>query len=257
MDENTRDLLIRTLREGVSNALGAAEALSPLVREQGDEADRFHLAILSQALYREMRTILHLELTREEEPDFRPRTLELVKLFNAICRQMVFFAASLEVAFLWENTAGDPLVFADPALLEPALLNLLSNAFRNAGKGGSVSCRMARRGEAVLITVSDNGPGLQAGSEVPESLLTSPVSGLGLGLQAARRIAELHRGALVLEDREEEGVRAVLRLPLQHKGDPVVEGPKLDYLLTGGFDPALIEFSGLLPSEVFSPEDLD
>lgn len=257
MDENTRDLLIRTLREGVSNALGAAEALSPLVREQGDEADRLHLSILSQALYREMRTILHLELTREEEPDFRPRTYELVKLFNAVCRQMEFFAPTLEVDFQWENTAGDPLIFADPALLEPALLNLLSNAFRSAGKGGSVTCRMARRGEAVLITVSDSGPGLQAGSAAPDSLLTSPVSGLGLGLQAARRIAELHKGALVLEDREEKGVRAVLRLPLQSRKDPVVEAPRLDYLLTGGFDPALIEFSGLLPPEVYDPGDLD
>ena len=257
MDENSRDLLIRTLREEASNALGAAEARSPLVREQGDEADRLHLAILSQALYREMRTILHLELTREEKPDFRPRTYELVTLFNDVCRQMEFFAPTLEVDFRWENTAGDPLLSIDPDLMKTALLNLLSNAFRSAGKGGSVTCRMSRRGKAILIAVTDNGPGLRAGSAPPESLLTSPITGLGLGLQAARRVAELHKGALVLEDREEKGVKAVLRLPLLEKEDLVVESPRLDYMITGGFDPALIEFSDLLPPEVYDPGELE
>ena len=78
--------------------------------------------------------------------------------------------------------------------------------------------RRAARGERVLITVADRGPGIaqEDRSRVVESFVrlthdtAEPGSGLGLSLAAA--VARLHGGELTLEDNA-PGLRVVISLP--------------------------------------------
>lgn len=248
MDERQRDRLIETMREDLSGALGALDALVPLVREQGRGEDVTHMAMLSQALYRQLRTLLHMELTRQESPTFLPRTTDLAQLGRELGRQMEGLSPALNVNFCWDVEPDTLLAVADPALLELALLSLLSGAVSAAGQGGQVSLRLRSRDGLAIFTVGDSGAGLaHRGGE----------DGADPGLQMVRRVAALHGGALVLENREEQGLRAVLSLPAALKGQERVEAPKMGFLLTGGYSPILIELSHLLPGECYQLEELE
>ncbi len=247
MDERQRDRLIEKMREDLSNALGALDTLVPLVRERGGSEDVTHLAMLSQALYRQLRTLLHMELTRQQSPTFLPRTTDLTHLCRELGRQMEGLSRALEVDFRWDIEPDSLTAVADPALLELALLSLLSNAVASAGTGGRVSLRLRSRNGLAIFIVGDSGPGL-AGQALEESL--------GLGLQSARRVATLHRGTLVLEN-DEQGVCSVLSIPAAPKGQERVEAPKMGFLLTGGYSPILIELSHLLPTNCYELEDLE
>lgn len=91
----------------------------------------------------------------------------------------------------------------DAARMRQVLVNLLTNAIQAAPAESKVTLRVGRRGDRLLLAVEDRGEG------VPEALRaglfaafrTSKTHGVGLGLAVARRIAELHRGTLVLLDR--------------------------------------------------------
>lgn len=256
MDREKEDRLIGELREQANDLLAALHLLTPLVRDKGSQRDGQYFAAMNQSLYRLIRSVNHMELCREAQPLFRPVPLDLAGLCRDLGRQLELLAQPLNVHFWWELERESLISLADDTLLEQAIWNLIANAVEAAGPEGRVTLRCGVKGDRCQITVSDNGPGLRprdSGGEDP--FLKSP-GGVGLGLEAARRAASLHGGALVLENREEGGVRAVLSLPIR-KGEKsdTLRTPQMGYDRTGGFSPMLVELSPLLPTAYFGWEE--
>lgn len=119
-------------------------------------------------------------------------------------------------------TIGDPPRLAATVhvtWLKRALRNLVSNAVRY---GGSAEVSVARDGEEAVLIVEDNGPGIPADriGDMFEPFTRGEASrnratgGAGLGLTLSRAIAEQHGGLLTLQNREGDGLRAEMRLPL-------------------------------------------
>ncbi len=119
---------------------------------------------------------------------------------------------------------GEPVVWAlRPDLLTRALRNLIDNAVRYAGAARLI---VAVEGEALLIRVEDDGPGIPA--DQLEYVLrpfarldrsrNRGTGGAGLGLAIATSIARLHGGTVALENRAGGGLSATLRLPDELSG---------------------------------------
>lgn len=255
MDFEMSDKLVQQLRGQANDLLAAVQLLTPLVQEQGSGRDLEYLATINKTLYQIVRTVYHLELCQQEDHAFCPRVIDVAGLCRDLGRQVETLAEELEVEFDWKLSKESVLSLADGDLLERAILNLLTNAFASAGKGGKVALRCAASGERLTVTVTDNGPGLRLPDEGADPYLKKD-GGIGLGLAAARRVAALHGGALVLENAE-EGVRAVLSLPIREPERSEQVHQSMPYDHTGGFSALLVEFSPLLPARDFRPEDVD
>jgi signal transduction histidine kinase len=95
--------------------------------------------------------------------------------------------------------------------------NLLDNAADAVAGGGSVGVRAFREREAVVVEVSDDGPGIppEIRGRVFEPFFTTKEvgSGAGLGLDVARRVVAGRGGEISVESGP-EGTRFVVRLPL-------------------------------------------
>ena len=248
--------LAEQLRGQVGNLTASVHMLTRLVREQGGARDLEYLSIVNHSLYQLLRTVNHLELVGSEDPVFQPQAVDLTVLCGELGDQVASLAEDVGLSFQYECGPELLLTAADGALLRQALLNLITNAMQSAGPGGHVGLRLSKSGGRAVMTVWDDGPGLQAES-VPEDCLLASPRGLGLGLLAARRAASLHGGALVLENAGENGVRAVLSLPLRTPDADAVKSPRMGYDGTGGFSPVLTELSPLLPFGVFLPDDVE
>jgi signal transduction histidine kinase len=100
---------------------------------------------------------------------------------------------------------GLPTVLLDRERIHQVVANLLSNAMEHTPEGGSVMLRAERRsGVAVLVAVSDTGPGISP-TDVPHLFErywrkdTATRKGTGLGLFIAKGIVEAHGGSLWVE----------------------------------------------------------
>jgi PAS domain S-box-containing protein len=108
---------------------------------------------------------------------------------------------------------------ADPIRLQQILVNLLSNATKFTPRDGQIRVGIDQSdGAGVVVRVRDTGPGLapEALSQIFEvfTRLRPEVSGLGIGLAVARRLAELHGGTLeAFSAGPGTGTEFVLRLP--------------------------------------------
>ncbi len=131
----------------------------------------------------------------------------------------LYGAAADERGISFAVTLPSSLVMVgDRDMLLQATANLLDNAIKFTPPGGRVSLSAERRGAEVTMTVSDTGPGIPAGDRgrVVERFYRAEASrgtpGSGLGLALVQAVAQLHGGALVLEDAG-PGLRATVQFP--------------------------------------------
>ena len=117
------------------------------------------------------------------------------------------------------HTEGQFVVRVRQNAFKRCINNLLDNADRHATH---VSIRTGKRGDAIEITVDDDGPG------IPEHLRDEvfkpffrldesrnpETGGVGLGLTIARDIIRGHGGDIILSDSPSGGLRARLTLPI-------------------------------------------
>lgn len=105
-------------------------------------------------------------------------------------------------AFTVELPPALPPLEADPALIEQLLRNLYENAAKYSPDGGSISTHAETLGDAVIISITDEGIGI-----APEHLTqiferfrrvgeTTRIRGMGLGLYLSRLLAEAQGGRL-------------------------------------------------------------
>lgn len=95
-------------------------------------------------------------------------------------------------------------VFADQVRITQCIANLLANAAKYTPDGGVIEISLQERGDAVSITVKDNGLGLSPEStasifrlfEQVDDHLEHAHGGLGIGLALVKQLVELHGGTV-------------------------------------------------------------
>jgi CheY-like chemotaxis protein len=114
-------------------------------------------------------------------------------------------------------------IIGDSTRLAQVLSNLLNNSTKYTPVAGHIWLTVEQDGEQVVIRVRDNGIGIPANmlpnifemfTQADRSLHRA-LGGLGIGLTLARRLVEMHGGAITAHsDGEGKGSEFVVRLPL-------------------------------------------
>lgn len=159
------------------------------------------------------------ELLQPTDP--KPLLDDLAELYEPACEDA-------GLAFTADISKGTDIL-ADRGLLSQAVSNLVENAIKYTPKGGRIHLELRKtRNGRVLISVTDNGPGIPAEDRdrVKERFVrldksrTLPGSGLGLALVDA--VADLHRAEFTMEDgfndRDTLGLKANIILPRRRPG---------------------------------------
>ena len=195
---------------------------------------RQHLGVIQAEASRLHRLIGNvLDFARRDRGEFRsPRdTVDLCTVTRQVLESFdpQFNAEGLRVDA--EIPPEPVLVSGDADALAQVVNNLLSNAVKYAVSGGEVTLRLLRGPGMVELQVLDRGPGIPEGCSErvfeeffrADDALASGVTGAGLGLTLARRIAQDHGGDVTFKPREGGGSLFRFTLPLP----PSVEQPSV------------------------------
>jgi two-component system phosphate regulon sensor histidine kinase PhoR len=113
------------------------------------------------------------------------------------------------------------LVSGDAGAVQQIVENLVSNAVRYGGKGGSVRTSAQSLGERVRIVVEDTGPGISP-QHLPriferfyrvDPARSRAEGGTGLGLAIVKHLTESMDGSVSVESELGRGTRFVVDLP--------------------------------------------
>jgi len=209
------------LRTPLTNIRGYLEAIQDAVREGAAPDSSFVDVALGNALRMERLIDDLLELSRAESGAV-PLEKEEISLSSFLARVADPHRPSATAAGkTLEVEAGDGAFRADLRKLALALSNLVDNALKYGKEGGRVTLSGRIEGDACLLVVADDGPGIS-----PEHLpriferfyrvdkgRSRELGGTGLGLSITKHITESHGGTLRVESRVGVGTRFLLRIP--------------------------------------------
>jgi signal transduction histidine kinase/CheY-like chemotaxis protein len=223
------------IRTPLNGVLGMAQAMA---FDELSPAQRERLEAISQsgeALLMLLNDILDLSKIDAGKLELNEAEFELSALCASTHATFEALAAQKGLALQVEiDAAARGRYHGDAARLRQILSNLISNALKFSDRG-AVRLRARRVGDALIVSVSDEGAGIS-----PENLerlfdafeqlgagTAERYGGTGLGLSICRRLALLMGGEISVESRVGEGSTFHLRLQLRRLGDEsaAISGP--------------------------------
>ena len=207
---------MRLFGERLAQGRGDAREYGALVAEESERLETLVERVLAAT-------------RASERPRFAP--VEPAELMRSAVTLVAPRAERREVILTCRARPPLPTVTWDAEAVRRALLNLLDNAIKHGRQGGRVEAGAFADGEAVCLSVADDGPGI--GRRERKDLFgrfargRTDAPGTGLGLHFAEQVAHAHGGRVDLVSEEGRGCVFTLRLPARPPavGAASVEGP--------------------------------
>jgi two-component system sensor histidine kinase TctE len=191
------------------------------LRETGTQAREEALIALQASAGRLARLAGQLlTLSRAEPGSRRPRAdrVDLADDARRVLEECAPMALDRRIDLGLEAPGAAPVI-GDGTMLREMIVNLVDNALRYTPAGGNVTVEVRAVGDAAVLAVSDDGPGIPA--EKRERVFErfyridgTQGDGSGLGLAIVREVAENTGGRVALSDSVTGGLLVEIHLPL-------------------------------------------
>lgn len=233
-DAQRRQLIAQVshdLRTPLASMQGYIESLK-LRRDRltPEEQDHFLAIALKEGrrlsrLVDELFELAALE-AREKQP--APEPFPLAELVHDVVQKHRPAAHESQLTLTLSGNPELPIAYADLAMTERVLDNLISNAIAYSPAGSGINVVVGQTGGEPEVCVKDSGPGIaeQDLEHIFEPFYRGDASGgaghAGLGLAIARRIMMLQGGDIRVENQATGGACFCIRLPVKGAQSPSV-----------------------------------
>jgi signal transduction histidine kinase len=205
-----KDEFIATIAHELRNALGPIRNASAILKlASGDPPTVVRTSEVlerqSSAMARLIEDLLDVSRVRLGVLEMHPIELNVADVLRAALEASPLSGNApsrridLQVAEEPLNMVGDPL------RLTQIFGNLLTNAVKYTDPDGSVSIRLERNGQQIVVSISDDGIGIPAENietifdmfaQAGQAGTARSAGGLGVGLHLAKQLVESHKGQL-------------------------------------------------------------
>jgi signal transduction histidine kinase len=191
-----------TLQRNVKEGKGTITQQIKIIREEVERSDRLITELMGYAQLTEGK-VEKLGVTEELD-----RAID--RVFPA--------AAKFDVEIRRDYASGLPPLWIQRNNLSEIFTNVLQNA-REAMNGHGLIQVSARQGDghSILVTVTDNGPGIpkEQQEKIFEPYYTTKEKGSGLGLAIVKHNVEMYGGRVRVESEPGQGTTFILEFPVR------------------------------------------
>jgi two-component system phosphate regulon sensor histidine kinase PhoR len=195
------------------------QTMGPLNENQADFAKRIlHGAEHMAELIQDMLDLAKMDMGAK----LKLETLDVNGVLTALTDEFKPQAQAKKQALTFQETEDNLKVEVDALKVRQALRNLIGNAIKYTGEGGTITLSTQHEGNMVHIHVKDNGYGIPA-ADLPQMFTRfyrvrnnghDDIEGNGLGLAIVKTIAEQHGGGVSVESENGKGSCFTFSLPL-------------------------------------------
>ncbi|UJP65946.1 sensor histidine kinase [Mongoliitalea daihaiensis] len=232
----TKDKFFSIIAHDLRSPFNAIMGLSDLLVEQVKQKDyssiEQYAGIIRRSSQKAVNLLMNLmEWSRSQtgRMEFNPKRFDLIE---SILETIALFdeVASKKGIVILDKLPPKATVFADLAMINTVLRNLISNAIKFTRQEGEITVAVVAKNEHELtVSVTDNGTGIGKNRleklfqiDASQSTLgTANEHGTGLGLILCKEFVEMHGGMIWVESEELKGSSFYFTLPL--KKESVIE----------------------------------
>jgi len=222
-------LLAAGIAHEVGNPIAGISSLIQMIRRRDPEPyTNEKLQLAESQLGRIQRTVRELvDFSRPASTArSRVRPADVVDEALGIAK---YYQRTKDRAITTDLPAGLPPVRAIRDHLTQVILNLVLNAIDATNRGGRIHLQGREDGNAVLLSVEDDGRGISAEDQprLFQPYFTTKPRGTGLGLFVSRQIVEELGGELTFRSEPGRGTTFEVRLPADRPDPAPVAAPPL------------------------------
>jgi signal transduction histidine kinase len=217
---NERLAAVGELAGGVAHEIrnplaGIGGALTMLAREIPADDDTQEVMSEIQLQIDRMERLVQELLAYARPGVLHPEWTDLHSILKQAVASVSERRTGSKVGLVLELDPKGPEVYADARDLEHALENLVLNAYQAIPEEGTIEVRTRYSGEDVLISIHDDGSGVDAAvrDKIFEPFFTTKARGTGLGLPLVRRAVENYGGEIHVHSAPGEGTTFVFSIP--------------------------------------------
>ncbi|MFQ5963499.1 MAG: ATP-binding protein [Candidatus Scalinduaceae bacterium] len=152
--------------------------------------------------------------------EWNMKAISIVEVIERATKFTNSFFEQNNLELIRDVEEGLPAVVGDMDRLIQVVINLVSNAVKFTEKG-SITCRVRKKNNEIMVSVIDTGIGIAEGDMVRvfekfkqvNGTLTKKSRGTGLGLPICKQIVEHHGGRIWIESEMGKGSNFTFTLP--------------------------------------------
>jgi two-component system CheB/CheR fusion protein len=153
---------------------------------------------------------------------FSPAKIKLTEYIDKVFKTLNE-SASINTINLHHEIETETSVFADGKMLISIIQNIVSNAIKHTGKGGTITISAKSKEDKIIVQVKDTGTGMS--KKIMKTLFTPQIKnlseerkenkGAGIGLLLVKGFLEKNGGEIWVESIEGEGSSFYFTLPIE------------------------------------------
>ncbi len=223
--ESVLAILSHDLRSPLSAIIGTAKYLKENFHKMKPDTVQEMLNLIYKSSTDELDMLDYLvEWARIKyaSDTFSPTNIKLTEYTDKVF-ETLNETASINMINLHHEIESNTSVFADSKMLISIIQNIVSNAIKHTGKGGTITVSAKNKDDKIIVQVKDTGVGMS--KEIMERLFTPQIKtlsetrkknkGAGIGLLLVKGFLEKNGGEIWVESIEGEGSSFYFTLPIE------------------------------------------
>jgi PAS domain S-box len=217
-------IIAHDLRNPFNSILGFSNLIVNLIQEK-DYAEIERYAQIIQESSEQALDLLQnlLEWSRAQvgRLSFDPANVDLVALVNLSAELLSSSAMQKSISIVLQ-TPVNLVVYADKAMINTVLRNLISNAIKFSFPGGLIEISLEVKGDQAVFSICDDGMGIDSDDvgklfrkdKIYSTFGTQREKGTGLGLLLCKEFIDIHNGKIWVESEKDKGSKFYFSIPL-------------------------------------------
>ena len=208
-------IIAHDLKNPFNAILGFSELLVQQINERNYSGIDKYATVIKQSSQRAFDLLINLLEWARAQTDTLVFTPEIFNLKNLINENIAHLKSNAiqKAITITEDMPDDIITFADKQMISTVLRNLISNAIKFSHKGGEINISVKKSEKEILISVTDNGIGIEPERitnlfHINKSISTPGTNnehGTGLGLILCKEFVDKHNGKIWAESKQGKG----------------------------------------------------
>jgi len=216
-------IIAHDLKSPFNSIIGFSNLLVRQIEEKDYEAIEKYASIIQSSSQQAMDLLMNLlEWSRAQTGHiiFTPEKIDFAASINQVTELLFAFAQQKSIT-IYSEMSVNLSFFADKAMINTILRNLISNAIKFTNVGGEIIISAKQMLNDLVISVSDNGVGMDEETTLKlfridqnhSTLGTAKEKGTGLGLLLCKEFIEKHGGRIWVESEPRKGSKFHFSIP--------------------------------------------
>ncbi len=227
IDNLRKDLIANIshdLRTPIAAIRGFIETLLIKAEDLSDKDRKRYMEIVlknSEKLKKLVDDLFELSKLEARQRSIQPEAIQMAEIIQDIADKYRILAHKKGVSINTVYSRELPPVYADIALIDRALQNIIDNAINHCEYSDVITLELIPEGNKVKVSISDTGSGI-APDELPYiferyrkgKFITDSQKGSGLGLAIVKKIMDLHDISIHVNSVLQKGTKFFFSLPV-------------------------------------------